>query len=363
MSLGVDPVSPDAMTPPPRPPRERILTRPRLVRILLASAVMAAGTLAVLILAPGPGAAAGTGHRRRHHGVRHVRVLPGVQPAQRPPRHPQRVQPGDPDNRSAFVATAAVIVAARPHRPLHRLSVPEDLASDLEVAIDVAGFFRPVRSMPDSSCSSTPMRRPRTGGSSGPFSGIDKILRVSLSGQFPIYRAVGLDVRGPRGREHGNDPAATGRKARANSTFRRQPGPCGSPQSTPWTPSISRSLSRCWVSPRPRSRSASGRPISRAAKWIPPRSSSSSPWPRACGRSGPGSTSTRCPERRRLDRLVSIGFPINFFGTTFSTFVNNNGNVTFDAPRPLHAVDLRHRTGSSSRPSSPTWTRGTGTAS
>jgi P-type Ca2+ transporter type 2C len=54
MSLGVDPVSPDAMRRPPRPARERILTRPRLLRILLASAVMAVGTLAVLATAPGP---------------------------------------------------------------------------------------------------------------------------------------------------------------------------------------------------------------------------------------------------------------------------------------------------------------------
>ena len=54
MSLGVDPVSPDAMRRPPRPARERILTQPRLLRILLASAVMAAGTLAVLVNAPGP---------------------------------------------------------------------------------------------------------------------------------------------------------------------------------------------------------------------------------------------------------------------------------------------------------------------
>jgi P-type Ca2+ transporter type 2C len=54
MSLGVDPVSPDAMDRPPRPAHERILTRTRLVRILLASAVMAAGTLAVLVNAPGP---------------------------------------------------------------------------------------------------------------------------------------------------------------------------------------------------------------------------------------------------------------------------------------------------------------------
>ncbi len=54
MSLGVDPVSQDAMSRPPRPVRERILTRQRLVRLLLASSVMAAGTLAVLIWAPGP---------------------------------------------------------------------------------------------------------------------------------------------------------------------------------------------------------------------------------------------------------------------------------------------------------------------
>jgi Ca2+-transporting ATPase len=54
MSLGVDPVPPDAMTRPPRPPGRRILTRRRLARILLASTLMAAGTLSVLIWAPGP---------------------------------------------------------------------------------------------------------------------------------------------------------------------------------------------------------------------------------------------------------------------------------------------------------------------
>ncbi|WP_406466655.1 cation-translocating P-type ATPase [Streptomyces hirsutus] len=54
MSLGVDPVSPDAMKRKPRPAGERILSRQRLTRILLASTVMAAGTLAVLIWAPGP---------------------------------------------------------------------------------------------------------------------------------------------------------------------------------------------------------------------------------------------------------------------------------------------------------------------
>jgi Ca2+-transporting ATPase len=54
MSLGVDPASPDAMNRPPRPTSERILTRQRLLRILLAGAVMAAGTLAVLQWAPGP---------------------------------------------------------------------------------------------------------------------------------------------------------------------------------------------------------------------------------------------------------------------------------------------------------------------
>ena len=54
MSIGVEPVSPDVMARPPRPRAERILNRRRLIRILLASAVMAAGTLSVLDWAPGP---------------------------------------------------------------------------------------------------------------------------------------------------------------------------------------------------------------------------------------------------------------------------------------------------------------------
>ncbi|GIJ19734.1 ATPase [Micromonospora lutea] len=54
MSIGVDPIGVDAMKRSPRPGGERILTPQRLWRILLASAVMAAGTLAVLALAPGP---------------------------------------------------------------------------------------------------------------------------------------------------------------------------------------------------------------------------------------------------------------------------------------------------------------------
>jgi Ca2+-transporting ATPase len=53
MSIGVDPVSQDAMDRPPRPAGERILTRQRIGRILLSSAVMATGTLGVLVLAPG----------------------------------------------------------------------------------------------------------------------------------------------------------------------------------------------------------------------------------------------------------------------------------------------------------------------
>jgi len=56
MSLGVDAVGDDAMSRSPRAPREPILTRRRLQRILLGSAVMAAGTLAVLGWAPGPDA-------------------------------------------------------------------------------------------------------------------------------------------------------------------------------------------------------------------------------------------------------------------------------------------------------------------
>jgi Ca2+-transporting ATPase len=53
MSLGVDPVDPDTMRRPPRPAGERILTRQRLTRIVLAGIVMAGGTLAVLAFAPG----------------------------------------------------------------------------------------------------------------------------------------------------------------------------------------------------------------------------------------------------------------------------------------------------------------------
>ncbi len=59
LALGIDPVSDDAMNRPPRGARERILDRRRLSRILLSSAVMAAGTLAVLIWAPGPAAQLG----------------------------------------------------------------------------------------------------------------------------------------------------------------------------------------------------------------------------------------------------------------------------------------------------------------
>lgn len=54
MSLGVDPVEPGTMRRPPRPAGEPLLTRSRLLRILFLGAVMAAGTLAVLLLAPGP---------------------------------------------------------------------------------------------------------------------------------------------------------------------------------------------------------------------------------------------------------------------------------------------------------------------
>jgi Ca2+-transporting ATPase len=59
MSLGVDPVSADAMRRPPRPAGEPILTRNRIGRIVVAAAVMAAGTLAVLQWAPGPAPRAG----------------------------------------------------------------------------------------------------------------------------------------------------------------------------------------------------------------------------------------------------------------------------------------------------------------
>jgi Ca2+-transporting ATPase len=59
MSQRVDPVSADAMRRPPRPAGEPILIRHRIGRIVLATAVVAAGTLAVLEWAPGPEPRAG----------------------------------------------------------------------------------------------------------------------------------------------------------------------------------------------------------------------------------------------------------------------------------------------------------------
>ncbi len=53
MALGLDPPDAEVMRRPPRPTHEGILTRDRIARILLAAAVMAGGTLAVLVLAPG----------------------------------------------------------------------------------------------------------------------------------------------------------------------------------------------------------------------------------------------------------------------------------------------------------------------
>ncbi|WBB61214.1 HAD-IC family P-type ATPase [Streptomyces sp. WMMC500] len=52
MTLGVDPVSRDAMSRPPRPAGEPILTRERLIRIVATSTLMATGTVAMLAWAP-----------------------------------------------------------------------------------------------------------------------------------------------------------------------------------------------------------------------------------------------------------------------------------------------------------------------
>jgi Ca2+-transporting ATPase len=110
MSLGVDPVSPDAMSRRPRPAGERILTRPRLVRILLASAVMATGTLVVLTSAPGPepqlGVATVAGTMAFVTFVFfQVFNLLNVRNDRRSVFSRETLE-----NRSAFVATAAVIV-------------------------------------------------------------------------------------------------------------------------------------------------------------------------------------------------------------------------------------------------------------
>ena len=52
LALGVDPADPDLMKQPPRPAREPLLTGRRILQILTMGLVMAAGTCAVLYLAP-----------------------------------------------------------------------------------------------------------------------------------------------------------------------------------------------------------------------------------------------------------------------------------------------------------------------
>ncbi|MGY6502422.1 MAG: cation-translocating P-type ATPase [Acidimicrobiales bacterium] len=59
MALGLDPADADVMARRPRPRDERIVTRHRWVTILIAAAVMAAGTMAVLVMAPGDDPMAG----------------------------------------------------------------------------------------------------------------------------------------------------------------------------------------------------------------------------------------------------------------------------------------------------------------
>jgi hypothetical protein len=116
MSLGVDPVSPDAMRRNPRPAGERILTRPQ----LLADTARQRGHGRRHPHRPGrrtrARAAAGHGHRCRHDGVRRLRLLPGVQPAQRPQRPAERVQSRDPREPLRIHRHCVRHPPSRPHR-------------------------------------------------------------------------------------------------------------------------------------------------------------------------------------------------------------------------------------------------------
>jgi P-type Ca2+ transporter type 2C len=60
MALGLDRPEADVMRRPPRPVGEPILTRPRLIRIVLSAVVMTVGTLVVLMLTPGEEPSHGT---------------------------------------------------------------------------------------------------------------------------------------------------------------------------------------------------------------------------------------------------------------------------------------------------------------
>ena len=142
MSLGVDPVSHDAMSRPPRRAHERILTRPRLLRILFASAVMATGTLAVLVYAPGPEPRLGTATTAGTMAFVTFVFFQAFNLLN--VRHDTRsvFSRETLENRSAFLATAVVIalVVAVVEMPiLHGFFTTTDLSSGQWLACAVVG--------------------------------------------------------------------------------------------------------------------------------------------------------------------------------------------------------------------------------
>ena len=90
----------------PRPPADRAGARAVIVRVGRFAERLPGVELDINPLVMG---AAGGAYRRRDDSLRHLRVLPGLQPAQRARRHPQRLQPGTLEN-TAAIATGAVVV-------------------------------------------------------------------------------------------------------------------------------------------------------------------------------------------------------------------------------------------------------------
>lgn len=209
----------------------------------------------------------------------------------------------------------------------------DDLTSDLEIAINVAGLF------PFSNVNTTfdmffdTDNSLATGGTFGSFTGIDKVLEISLTGKFPFTAPDGtltaelMDVA-----SNVSTPLTPGNVLRIQKIVDRPPLPSST---FDYVDSVHQSV------PLPDlGLSAQQVPIGVSATNIDTGEVDEATFVFNLS-VGAGVAAMRAGfDSNTLARnddgstgLVDIGFTANFFGTDFtSLFVNNNGNLTLDAP-------------------------------
>jgi hypothetical protein len=215
-----------------------------------------------------------------------------------------------------------------------------DQTSDLQFVINLAGLFPNTNVNTKFQMFFDTDNNPATGGTFGAFSGIDKVLTISLTGTFPFagsMTATLLDV--PSGTSITLAPGSVLRLSRileANvPTAPRD-----------WVDSINQSVPF----------SAFGFSSSHIPIGIRATNTNTGEFDEASfvftlstvfgGAARPGFDSNTLPGNDDGSTgLMPIGFPINFFGQSYTQlFVNNNGNLTFDqalgvfTPFPLDAT-------------------------